>query len=226
MSAVLSLHDVQTSGMQAIRDHEIFCRLATGQLTTLEYVAFLREMYHLVKHTPSYLKIAADRVGERDGNLRDFFLSFAADEAGHELLCVHDLRVLGVRPEAVLPTPPGHGAWSMITQNYYLAAFGNAAALLGDTLATEALGAELAGFAGTMLVERCGIASAATTFLQVHGHADVEHVEKSRAMCEQYGDSAAASTEIAYACVMTLRSYLRLCDDVLAFAECADAAIC
>src|SRR5262249_48717998 len=71
--------------------HPIFARLACGEITRFHYLAYLRETYHLVRHTPKYLTIAADRVAMSDGRLAAYFRNFAFEETGHELLCVRDI---------------------------------------------------------------------------------------------------------------------------------------
>lgn len=73
----------------------IFARLGGGDLTRFHYLAYLRETYHLVKHTPKYLTIAANRVAENDERLSDYFRKFSLEETGHELLCIRDIDALG-----------------------------------------------------------------------------------------------------------------------------------
>jgi hypothetical protein len=68
----------------------IFARLAGGDITRLHYLAYLRETYHLVKHTPKYLTIAANRVAHNDERLSAYFRNFSLEETGHELLCIRD----------------------------------------------------------------------------------------------------------------------------------------
>src|SRR5262249_39613085 len=155
-----------------IEEHPIFTKLRNGEFTRDQYLAYLRETYHLVKHTPSYLRIAAGNLDQDQTDLRDFYLKFAMDEAGHEKLCVHDIKALGEDPEKVLSDKPSAGCWAMITQNYYLANFGNPVALIGDSVATEGLGAGMASPSAKLLEEKYGYPRAATTFLHIHGAED------------------------------------------------------
>ena len=80
----------------------IFARLAGGDLTRFHYLAYLRETYHLIKHTPKYLTIAANRVAENDERLANYFRNFSREEAGHELLCIRDIHALGENADDIL----------------------------------------------------------------------------------------------------------------------------
>ena len=198
-----------------IEDHPIFAKLRNGEFTREHYLAYLRETYHLVKHTPSYLRIAAGNLGQDQTDLRDFYLKFAMDEAGHEKLCVHDIKTLGEDPEKVLGDQPNSGCWAMITQNYYLANFGNPVALIGDSVATEGLGAGMATQSAKILEQKYGYPKAATTFLYVHGEEDVAHMDNGRKLLEEYAGDSQSFAEIVHAWKMTLRSYSQLFTDVL-----------
>lgn len=118
----------------------IFARLAGGDLTRFHYLAYLRETYHLIKHTPKYLTIAANRVAENDERLANYFRNFSREEAGHELLCIRDIHALGENADDILSGDPNPGVWGMVTQCYFWASQGNPIALLGDAFATEELG--------------------------------------------------------------------------------------
>jgi len=81
-----------------IDGHPIFAILASGDLTRFHYLAYLRETYHLIKHTPKYLTIAANRVAGSDERLGNYFKNFSLEETGHELLCIRDIDALGEMP--------------------------------------------------------------------------------------------------------------------------------
>jgi len=87
----------------------IFARLAGGDLTRFHYLAYLRETYHLIKHTPKYLTIAANRVAENDEWLANYFRNFSREEAGHELLCIRDIHALGENADDILSGDPNPG---------------------------------------------------------------------------------------------------------------------
>ena len=198
-----------------IEQNPIFEKIHDGSFTRWHYLAYLKETYHLVRHTPSYLKVAAERINPDENWLRDYYLRYAEDESGHELLCVHDIRTLGADPDEVLANKPLGGSWSMITQNYFLSSFGNPVSLIGDTIATEGLGSSLATSVADVLEEKYGFPHAATTFLRVHGEVDEEHMEAARQALESFGPEENHYNDIFHTWKMTLRYYGQLFADVI-----------
>jgi pyrroloquinoline quinone (PQQ) biosynthesis protein C len=193
----------------------IFARLASGEITRFHYLAYLRETYHLVRHTPKYLTIAADRVAMSDGRLAAYFRNFAFEETGHELLCVRDINALGEDAGDILSGEPNPGAWGMVTQSYFWAGQGNPIALLGDAFATEELGAANGAEIAKLLTTDYGIPRAATNFLRVHASVDVEHVQAAAQAAAWYAEDPARCADIVHAAKMTYRYYGQLFLDVL-----------
>jgi hypothetical protein len=94
--------DLKVHRSSYIDCNQIFARLAGGDLTRFHYLAYLRETYHLVKHTPKYLTIAANRVADSDQRLADYFRKFSLEETGHELLCLRDIDALGESADSII----------------------------------------------------------------------------------------------------------------------------
>jgi len=193
----------------------IFARLASGDITRFHYLAYLRETYHLIKHTPKYLTIAADRVAESDPRLSAYFRNFAREETGHELLCVRDIDALGENPDAILSGDPNPGAWGIVMQCYFWAGHGNPVALLGDAFATEELGVAQCIEAAKLLEANYDIPRRATNFLRVHGSADEGHLEAAARTIAWYAGDRAQYADIVYGTKMTYRYYSQLFTDVL-----------
>jgi pyrroloquinoline quinone (PQQ) biosynthesis protein C len=213
ISAIVS--DLRRERENYIDGHPIFSRLRSGEIQPIHYFAYLRETYHLIRHTPEYLTIAAGRMADDDRRLAEYFRAFAREETGHELLCVRDLEALGQDVEAILSGHPSPGCWGMVTQCYYWAAQGNPVALLGDAFATEELGAASGLEVARLLETDYGIPRRATNFLRVHGREDEYHFEAAARAIEWYADDPRQYAEIVYATKMTYRSYGQLFTDVL-----------
>jgi pyrroloquinoline quinone (PQQ) biosynthesis protein C len=209
------MEDLKRYRQPHVDSNPIFSRLARGEITRFHYLAYLRETYHLVIHTPRYLRIAADRVAQSDPRLAAYFRNFAREETGHELLCVRDINGLGTDPARILSGAPGAGAWGMITQCYFWASHGNPVALLGEAFATEELGASNGADVAKRLVADYGIPRSATNFLRVHGSVDVEHVQAAARSIVWYAGGRAQMTDIVQAVKMTYRYYSQLFTDVL-----------
>lgn len=195
--------------------HPIFTRIAAGDFTRFHYLAYLRETYHLVKHTPRYLTAAADRLATTDQRLSGYFRRFCAEETGHELLCIKDIDALGENVDRVLSGEMNPGVWGMVTQCYYWASHGNPVALLGDTFATEELGVARGLEAAKVVEATLDIPREATNFLQVHGSEDAAHLNAAAQAIEWYAGNSDQVSDIRYATKMTYRNYGQLFTDVL-----------
>jgi pyrroloquinoline quinone (PQQ) biosynthesis protein C len=209
------INDLKAHRESYIDGNPIFARLAGGDLTRFHYLAYLRETYHLVKHTPKYLTIAADRVEESDKRLSAYFRKFCLEETGHELLCIRDIHALGENADIVLSGDPNPGAWGIVTQCYFWAAQGNPVALLGDAFATEELGVTRGVEVARLLETNYGIPRQATNFLRVHGSEDKGHLEAAARAIEWYAGDRDHYADIDYATRMTYQHYGQLFTDVL-----------
>jgi len=110
------IKDLKAHRRSYIDCNPIFARLAGCDLTRFHYLAYLRETYHLVKHTAKYLTIAANRVAENDERLSAYFRKFCLEETGHELLCIRDIDALGENVDIIISGDPNPGAWGIVTQ--------------------------------------------------------------------------------------------------------------
>jgi pyrroloquinoline quinone (PQQ) biosynthesis protein C len=209
------VNDLKIRGRSYIECNPIFARLAGGDITRYHYLAYLRETYHLVKHTPKYLTIAADRVAENDKRLSAYFRQFALEETGHELLCIRDIGALGENADLIISGDPNPGVWGIVTQCYFWASQGNPVALLGDAFATEELGVTKGVEVAKLLETNYNIPRQATNFLRVHGSEDKEHLEAAARAIEWYAGDRDHYADIDYATRMTYRYYGQLFTDVL-----------
>jgi pyrroloquinoline quinone (PQQ) biosynthesis protein C len=209
------INDLKTHRRSYIDCNPIFARLAGGDLTRFHYLAYLRETYHLVKHTPKYLTFAADRVAHDDERLSAYFSKFSLEETGHELLCIKDIDALGEDADVILSGGPNAGAWGIVTQCYFWATHGNPVALLGDAFATEELGLAKGVEVARLLETNYSIPRQATTFLRLHGSEDKEHLEAAARAIGWYAGDRNHYADIDYATRMTYRYYGQLFTDVL-----------
>ena len=196
-----------------ILKNPLIAHLAGGDITRDLYAAYLVETYHLVRHTSRTLALAASRLAEPQRALRAWFLEQAAEEDGHELFCLKDMKNLGFDPAVATAAMPGPGAWALFTQNYYMAAHGNPVSMLGVATATEGMGAELAGGMAQLLVQRHGMPDHAVTFLRSHAGFDRRHLDEARRAVNEL----AAEVDlpgIVHARRMTYRHYGQLFTDV------------
>lgn len=202
----------------AIGANPIFPALLGGQITRNHYIAYLKETYHLVRHTSRALALVGARLPDHRRELRGWFFHQSVDEHNHDLFCINDLKALGEDPDVILDGMMMPGAWGMVTQIYYMAAFGNPAATLGVAMATEGLGADLATRFAELLERQYGYPLEATSFLRSHGISDEKHIQEARRAVNTMVEGQRELEEIIFAREMTLKYYGQLFEDVLSVA--------
>jgi pyrroloquinoline quinone (PQQ) biosynthesis protein C len=173
----LELHVIGNPLMQALHN---------GTIERGHYLAYLRETYHLVRHTSRALALAGARLEDERRGLRDWFFEQVNEENGHDLFCIKDVKHLGEDPSRVFQGMPMSGAWGLITQNYYMATYGNPVGILGVATATEGLGATMASTLADILVKAFGVPTNAVTFLRSHGGFDLKHLEDAKRAINEF----------------------------------------
>ena len=209
------MKETQNVYNDVILRHPIFYVLSHGLMTRRHYVAYLKETYHLVRHTSKALALVGANLADDRRDLRGWFFAQSLDEHNHDLFCVKDLNALGEDPSKVLDGQMMPGAWGLVAQNYYMAAYGNPVGIVGVATGTEALGADLATTFAQLLVDKYGIPRNATTFLRTHGQSDVGHVAEAKRALNDFVHSESDLRDIVFAREMTLRYYGQLFSDVL-----------
>ncbi|WP_435634691.1 iron-containing redox enzyme family protein [Pseudomonas solani] len=191
--------------------------VANGEMTKAHYGAYLRETYHLVRHTSRMLALGGARLSDDRRGLRNWFFEQVLEENGHDLFCIKDLKNIGMNPDEVLDSQPSAGAWGLITQNYFMATYGNPVGILGVATATEGLGADFGTIFADIIVEKYGLPTSAVTFLRSHGGFDMKHLEEAVEAIELIHDDEIEL--VAHARRMTFRFYGQLFQDVLSASE-------
>ena len=173
IGATADLYDKHL-GQHAMMEHVL-----GGHLTRGEYAAYLRETYHMVRHTPRMLALAAARCEDDRRGLRDWFITQTEEENNHDLFCIKDLKNMGYNHSDVLTGQPCSGAWALVCQNYFMTTYGNPAGILGVASITEGLGASIAGSMSNMLVSEYGYDTKTVTFMKSHSGFDAKHLEET-----------------------------------------------
>lgn len=165
---------------QHLLGHPLVSELRAGHIGRRHYIAYLRETWHLVKHTPRIFAQAAAGLSDDQRELRSWLLQQAEEENNHDLLCVADLKRLGEDPQTVLGQSPGAGVWGLITQDYYFATAGSACCLIGTASLSEQLGATVAAPVMEALSKTAAIPPEALGFIRSHGVVDSGHFDSIR----------------------------------------------
>jgi hypothetical protein len=96
------------------------------------YALWLCQVAHLTRHTSAHQALVGIRVGEISLPYAKFCFEHAAEEVGHEMMAVHDLRKIGIEAKSVDDLPPPLAATRVMTSYlYYVAERAHPATRLG-----------------------------------------------------------------------------------------------
>jgi pyrroloquinoline quinone (PQQ) biosynthesis protein C len=202
--------------------HPVFAALQNGKFSRTAYLAYLRETFHLIRHTTATFARAVAHVSDAHRGFRGWLLDQAVDEHNHDLLCITDIEALGETPAEFLSAHPRRGAWGLITQCYYLAEH-NPVALLGYLLTTEGIGASYAAkYADLLTGPLYGYKSNQVTFLRAHGGFDVKHFEDVKNFMDRLDADASLRDAILAVRRFTIMYYSQMLRDSLDGVAVAD----
>src|SRR5688572_1424055 len=79
-----------------------------GRVTLEQYLAFLGQAYHHVRHTVPLLMACGARLSATHDWLRSAVARYIAEETGHEEWILNDIAAAGGDADAVRASAPGH----------------------------------------------------------------------------------------------------------------------
>ena len=148
---------------------------ARGKLQLSDYVAFLTEAYHHVKHTVPLLMACGARLPERLEWLREAMGEYISEETGHQEWILNDIRACGADAEAVRNGRPGVPAELLVSYAYDTIARGNPVGFMGMVLVLEGTSTAVASNAADALRNSLKLPPKAFSYLTSHGALDQEH---------------------------------------------------
>jgi hypothetical protein len=202
-----------------IENNPLIELVISGGMKREHYVSYLRETYHMVRHTSRMLSLAGARLGDDYRGLRDWFFEQVREENNHDLFCINDLKNLGEDVDQVLSVPPMPGSWGLVAQNYYMATYGSPLGILGVASLTEGLGAELGKVVADTLRQQYGMERNQVSFIKSHGGFDARHIEDVKQAVNDLLVKDSDLDEVIQGRRMTIHYYSQMFRDVLSAAS-------
>jgi len=158
------------------------------EITLAEYVEFLTQAYHHVKHTTPMLMAAGARIPQEKEWLRDAIAEYIEEELGHQEWILNDIEACGVDKETVRNGQPALETELMVAYGYDtinrinpLGFFGMVHVLEGTSIAT-------ADAAAAGVQNALDLPDAAFSYLRSHGALDQEHVKFFESLMNKIDD--------------------------------------
>ncbi len=173
-----------------------------GEITRAQYVAFLTQAYHHVKHTVPLLMACGARLDSRHEWLRNAIAEYIEEELGHQEWILSDIAACGADPELVRNGQPNASTELMVAYAYHQIDRHNPVAFFGMVHVLEGTSTALATHAAETMQSALGLPPAAFSYLTSHGSLDLEHVVFFEGLMNRLDDDADRSAVLHCARMM------------------------
>ena len=154
----------------------IIQRCFQGDICLEDYVAFLSQAYHHVKHTVPLLMAVGSRLPESKEWLREAVGEYIEEEMGHQEWILNDIEACGADKEAVRRSHPAAATELMVSYAYDMVNRINPLGFFGMVFVLEGTSTALADNAAQHIQDKLGLSSGAFSYLRSHGALDQEHI--------------------------------------------------
>ena len=157
-----------------------------GQIKINQYLAFLKEAYHHVKHTVSLLTACKNQTSYDYPWLKEALTHYIEDEMGHEEWILNDIKSAGGKSEDVRHSEPSIFTELMVADAYYQIYQKNPIGFLGMVFVLEGTSIAIATNAAEEMQKSLQLSNEAFTYLTSHGSLDLTHVEFFKSLVNQF----------------------------------------
>lgn len=171
-------------------ENPLITRSLRGELTREEYVAFLLQAYHHVKHTVPLLMAVGARIPEEKEWLRNAVAEYIKEEIGHQEWILNDIATCGYDKEKARHSTPNMDTELMVAYAYDLIGRVNPLGFFGMVLVLEGTSVTAADHAANQIQESLGLPRKAFTYLRSHGALDLDHVKFFESLMNRITDPA------------------------------------
>ena len=155
----------------------VITKAVTGSISKEEYIAFLEQAYHHVKHTVPLLMAAGARIPEEKEWLRNALAEYIEEELGHQEWILNDLAVCGIDKERVRHDAPAFETELMVAYAYDVINRVNPLGFFGMVHVLEGTSVTTADRAADGIQKILSLPDEAFSYLRSHGALDQDHVQ-------------------------------------------------
>ncbi|HWV63230.1 MAG TPA: iron-containing redox enzyme family protein [Oxalicibacterium sp.] len=148
-----------------------------GDIVVGQYVAFLTQAYHHVRHTVPLLMACGSRLDGSHEWLRTAIAEYIEEELGHEEWVLSDIAACGGDADRVRESMPHPATETMVAYAYHQIDRRNPVGFFGMVHVLEGTSTALASNAAATIQNVLGLPPTAFSYLNSHGSLDLEHVQ-------------------------------------------------
>jgi pyrroloquinoline quinone (PQQ) biosynthesis protein C len=161
----------------------------TGRISLRDYIAYLTQAYHHVRHTVPLMREARARLAE-NAMLVLAFDDYIQEEIGHEQWILDDIEAAGGDAAAAAASEPAPQTAAMIAHAYQVVREGNPIALFGMVFVLEGTSVAMASQGAAAVQAALGLPKTALRYLTSHGSLDQEHMKFFEELMNRIDDPA------------------------------------
>jgi pyrroloquinoline quinone (PQQ) biosynthesis protein C len=154
----------------------IIQRCFHGQITLENYIDFLTQAYHHVKHTVPLLMAVGSRLSEEKEWLREAVGEYIEEEMGHQEWILNDIAACGADKKTVRRSLPAAATELMVAYAYDAVNRINPLRFFGMVFVLEGTSIALADNAAEQIKNKLDLPANAFSYLRSHGSLDQEHI--------------------------------------------------
>jgi pyrroloquinoline quinone (PQQ) biosynthesis protein C len=167
---------------------EIISRALNGEVTKEDYISFLTEAYHHVKHTVPLLMAVGAKLPEEKEWLRTAVAEYIEEELGHQEWILNDIAACGADKEQVRHGQPAQATELMVAYAYDMINRINPLGFFGMVHVLEGTSIIAADKAADEIQSALDLPNEAFSYLRSHGALDQEHVKFFKSLMNQIED--------------------------------------
>ncbi|TVV74462.1 AMP-binding protein [Sphingomonas solaris] len=172
-----------------------------GDISSADYIAYLIQAYHHVRHTVPLMREARARL-DNQPEIVAAFDDYIAEETGHEQWILDDIERAGGDRIAAGRSTPAPATHAMVDHAYRTIREDNPIALFGMIYVLEGTSIALASQGAGALQHRLGLPDDAVRYLTSHGALDQDHMTFFARLMNRINDPVDQEAIIAMADAM------------------------
>ena len=166
----------------------VILRTMQSDISIEDYITFLTQAYHHVKHTVPLLMSVGAKLGDKHEWLREAVAEYIEEEIGHQEWILNDIYFCGGDIQAVRTGIPAAETELMIAYAYDMSNRVNPLGFFGMVLVLEGTSVRLATLAADLIQKKLELPDTAFSYLRSHGSLDQEHIKFFEALMNKITD--------------------------------------
>lgn len=171
------LNNETRSAQQVLLSAPIIEKSLSGNITLDDYVAFLKQAYHHVKHTVPLLMSVGAKLPDDKEWLREAVAEYIEEELGHQEWILNDIAACGYDKEAARNSTPDITTELMVSYAYDMVNRVNPVGFFGMVQVLEGTSVNIAEQAADKIRATLSLPKSACSYLYSHGSLDQEHIK-------------------------------------------------